>query len=609
MFATGTPIANTMSEMFTMQRYLQPHTLKAMGLMNFDSWATTFGETVTALEIAPEGKGYRAKTRFAKFNNIPELMAMFKEVADVQTAETLKLPVPEVKRDIVEIQPTEEQKAMIEDLGERAELIRLRRVEPDEDNILKVISDGKAIALDPRVLDSENLGGGKVDACAEKVFEIWQQSTDKTQLIFSDLSTPTGKKAKGNDAFCAYEEIKNQLMLRGVPEEQICFIQDYKSSKAKQKLFMDVRKGKVRVLIGSTEMMGTGMNVQHKLIALHHLDCPNRPADIEQREGRIIRQGNTNPTVQIYNYVTKGTFDAFMYQMVERKQKFISSVMTAKHYSERSADDIDEATLNYGQIKAVASDNPMVMRKFEVDNKVNRLRSIRNAFINDHRRMEDEVQLTLPKQIRKLEVIVDHYKADMEFAAQNPEPEKFDIEIGGEHFDKRSNALEAIVQQKSRLKDNELLPIGTYRGFRLYLYQEGVGQIRNLCLTVKHNLGYRVEIDPSTGIGNLVRLNNVISHDIPKKHKEAVEDLTKLKKRLESAKAEMNQPFPQEAEYQALLQEQAEINAQLTVGDDNISDSETESDSNEEQEHESDVVASAPTSVTQTAVRRFSMRR
>ena len=608
-FATGTPIANTMSEMFTMQRYLQPHTLKAMGLMNFDSWATTFGETVTALEIAPEGKGYRAKTRFAKFNNIPELMAMFKEVADVQTAETLKLPVPEVKRDIVEIQPTEEQKAMIEDLGERAELIRLRRVEPDEDNILKVISDGKAIALDPRVLDSDNLGGGKVDACAEKVFEIWQQSTDKTQLIFSDLSTPTGKKAKGDDAFCAYEEIKNQLMLRGVPEEQICFIQNYKSSKAKQKLFTEVRKGKVRVLIGSTEMMGTGMNVQHKLLALHHLDCPNRPADIEQREGRIIRQGNSNPTVQIYNYVTKGTFDAFMYQMVERKQKFISSVMTAKHYSERSADDIDEATLNYGQIKAVASDNPMVMRKFEVDNKVNRLRSIRNAFINDHRRMEDEVQITLPKQIRKLEVIVDHYKADMEFAAQNPEPEKFDIEIGGEHFDKRSNALEAIVQQKSRLKDNELLPIGTYRGFRLYLYQEGVGQIRNLCLTVKHNLGYRVEIDPSTGIGNLVRLNNVISHDIPKKHKEAVEDLTKLKKRLESAQAEMNQPFPQEAEYQALLQEQAEINAQLTVGDDNISDSETESDSNAEQERESDVVASAPTSVTQTAVRRFSMRR
>ena len=605
-FATGTPIANTMSEMFTMQRYLQPHTLKTMGLMNFDSWATTFGETVTALEIAPEGKGYRAKTRFAKFNNIPELMAMFKEVADVQTSETLKLPVPEVKREIVEIQPTEEQKSMIEDLGERAEQIRMKRVEPDEDNILKIISDGKAIALDPRILDAENVGGGKVYACAEKVFEIWEQSSDQTQLIFSDLSTPTGKKNKGENAFCAYDELKERLMQRGIPEEQIQFIQNFKSSKAKQKLFMEVRKGKVRVLIGSTEMMGTGMNVQHKLIALHHLDCPNRPADIEQREGRIIRQGNTNPTVQIYNYVTKGTFDAFMYQMVERKQKFISSVMTAKHFSERSADDIDEATLNYGQIKAVASDNPMVMKKFEVDNKVNRLKSIRNAFINEHRRMEDEVQLILPK-----EVMVANYQADVEFADQNPEPDPFDIEIGGEHFDKRSNALEAIVQQKSHLKENELLPIGTYRGFHLYLYQEGVGSFKNLCLTVKHNLGYRVEIDPSTGTGNLVRLNNVISHDIPKKHKEAVSDLAKLQKRLESAQAEMNQPFPQEAEYQALLKEQAEINAQLTVGDDKSPDSnaENESESSEENVAKSVIPSSVGTPKPQAPVRRFSMRR
>ena len=610
-FATGTPIANTMSEMFTMQRYLQPHTLKTMGLMNFDSWATTFGETVTALEIAPEGKGYRAKTRFAKFNNIPELMAMFKEVADVQTSETLKLPVPEVKREIVEIQPTEEQKSMIEDLGERAEQIRMKRVEPDEDNILKIISDGKAIALDPRILDAENVGGGKVYACAEKVFEIWEQSSDQTQLIFSDLSTPTGKKNKGENAFCAYDELKERLMQRGIPEEQIQFIQNFKSSKAKQKLFMEVRKGKVRVLIGSTEMMGTGMNVQHKLIALHHLDCPNRPADIEQREGRIIRQGNTNPTVQIYNYVTKGTFDAFMYQMVERKQKFISSVMTAKHFSERSADDIDEATLNYGQIKAVASDNPMVMKKFEVDNKVNRLKSIRNAFINEHRRMEDEVQLILPNQIHKMEVMVANYQADVEFADQNPEPDPFDIEIGGEHFDKRSNALEAIVQQKSHLKENELLPIGTYRGFHLYLYQEGVGSFKNLCLTVKHNLGYRVEIDPSTGTGNLVRLNNVISHDIPKKHKEAVSDLAKLQKRLESAQAEMNQPFPQEAEYQALLKEQAEINAQLTVGDDKSPDSnaENESESSEENVAKSVIPSSVGTPKPQAPVRRFSMRR
>lgn len=571
-FATGTPIANTMSEMFTMQRYLQPSMLKSMGLFNFDSWATTFGDTVTALEIAPEGTGYRVKTRFAKFNNIPELMAMFKEVADVQTAETLKLPVPDVRREIVEVQPTEEQKHMIEVLGDRAEQIRLKRVEPDEDNILKIISDGKAIALDPRALDSTNSGGGKVYACAENVFNIWRQSTDQTQLVFCDLSTPNGKKAKQEDGFSVYNELKQELVAHGIPAEQVQFIQNFQTSKAKQKLFTDVRKGKVRVLIGSTEMMGTGMNVQHKLIALHHLDCPNRPADIEQREGRIIRQGNTNPTVQIYNYVTVGTFDAFMYQMVERKQRFISSVMTAKHFSERSADDVDEATLNYGQIKAVASDNPLVMKKFEVDNKVNHLKSIRNAFINDQRHMEDEVQLNLPNQIHKMEVSIANYKEDMEFAIQNPEPEPFDIEISGQHYDKRTKAVEAIVQQKSNLKDNELLPIGTYRGFHLYLYQEGVGHIKNLCVTVKHKLGYRVEIEPQSGSGNMVRLNNIISCIIPQNHKEAVAKLAKLQRRLESAKSELNQPFPQEKEYQALLKEQAELNAQLTISEDNQSE-------------------------------------
>lgn len=580
-FATGTPIANTMSEMFTMQRYLQPQMLQSMGLMNFDSWATTFGETVTALEIAPEGKGYRAKTRFAKFNNIPELMAMFKEVADVQTAETLKLPVPDVRREIVEVQPTEEQKGMIEVLGARAEDIRLRKVEPDEDNILKIISDGKAIALDPRVLGGEYTGGLKVASCAQKVFDIWSQTNDQTQLVFCDLSTPTGKKAKKDNGFSVYNELKKQLIANGVPEEQIQFIQNFKSSKSKQKLFADVRKGKVRVLVGSTEMMGTGMNVQHKLIALHHLDCPNRPADIEQREGRIIRQGNTNDTVQIYNYVTKGTFDAFMYQMVERKQKFISSVMTAKHFSERSADDIDEATLNYGQIKAVASDNPLVMKKFEIDNKVNKLTAIRNEYINEHRQMEDEVQIYLPKQIHKLEVALNNYQADLEFAKQNPEGDEFDIVINGTHYDKRTKALEAIMLQKSRLNGNELLPIGEYRGFQLYLYQEDVrhfNTIKNLCLTVKHNLGYRIEFDPESGIGNMIRLNNVLTLEIPQKFKGTSQELSKLKKRLETAKEEMNEPFPQEAEYQALLKEQAEINTQLTVGDNQSAD-----DSNKEE--------------------------
>ena len=541
--------------------------LQSMGLMNFDSWATTFGETVTSLEIAPEGSGYRAKTRFAKFNNIPELMAMFKEVADIQTSETLNLPVPDVDREIVEAKPTDEQKKMIEDLGERAEKIRIEKTDPRIDNILKIISDGKAIALDPRVFSPELERGNKVDECANRIFDIWSQSSDKTQVVFCDLSTPS---AKGQKVFCVYDYLKSELVSRGIPDKEIQFIQDYKSSKAKQKLFADVRKSKVRVLIGSTEMMGTGMNIQNKLVSLHHLDCPNRPADIEQREGRIIRQGNTNPTIQIYNYVTKGTFDAFMYQMVERKQKFISSVMTAKHYSERSVDDIDEATLNYGQIKAVASDNPLVMRKFEIDNQVNKLTSIRNDFINQQRQMEDEVELILPQKIHKLQIAAENYKADLAFAEQHPEPEDFDIEIAGKHFDSRSEALEAIVEQSNRLNGNELLDVGHYRGFKLYLYKEATWKfstLYDLCMTVKNQAGYRVEIEPSKGIGNLVRINNAISHTISEKFEAAVNEISVLQNRLEAAKAEINQEFPQESEYQALLKEQSEINIELTVGD------------------------------------------
>lgn len=592
-FATGTPIANTMSEMFTMQRYLQPQMLQAMGLMNFDSWATTFGETVTALEIAPEGNGYRSKTRFAKFNNIPELMSMFKEVADVQTSETLKLPVPDVVREIVEVQPTEKQREMIELLGERAEIIRGGNVDSHKDNILKIISDGKAIALDPRILGAGYSGGMKVDACAKKVFDIWSTCVDKTQIVFCDLSTPT-KNSKATKEFSVYDELKARLCEFGVPEDQVQFIQNYKSSKSKQRLFSDVRKGKVRILIGSTEMMGTGMNVQQKLVALHHLDCPNRPADIEQREGRIIRQGNENSTVHIFNYVTKGTFDAFMYQMVERKQKFISSVMTAKHFSERSADDIDEATLNYGQIKAVASDNPLVMKKFEIDNKVNQLSAVRNDFINECRQMEDEVQIYLPARIHKLKTLVDNYKEDLKFALSNPEPNEFDIIIQGKHYNKRNEAVEAIGQQKSKLNGNELLEIGSYRGFRLYLYQEGVGTVDKLCLTVKHNLGYRVNINLQNGIGNIIRLNNVINHDISEKFEETSKELALTEQRLSTAKKEINQSFPQETEYQALLKEQAEINAQLTVGDDKKSGGESDV-AGETNSSSADIQVDAPT--------------
>lgn len=562
-FATGTPISNTMSEMFTMQRYLQPDMLKSMELENFDSWATTFGETVTALELAPEGNGYRAKTRFAKFNNIPELMSMFKEFADVQTSDTLNLPVPKAERTIVEVPPTEEQKEMIVDLGERAEKIRVEKLDPSIDNMLKITNDGRCIALDPRVYIPEAQGGNKVRMCAENIYDIWRQSSDQTQIVFCDLSTPSVGNKKSKD-YCVYDDLKNSLVNLGIPTEEIQFIQNCKTATAKEKLFDKVRSGKVRVLVGSTSMMGTGTNVQNKLIALHHLDCPYRPADIEQREGRIIRQGNTNDTVKIFNYVTKGTFDAFMYQMVERKQRFISSIMTSKHISDRSVDDIDEATLNYGQIKAVASDNPLIMRKFELDSEVSKLTAIRNDYINSHHNLEDEVEVLLPQKIHSLEISAKNYKEDLDLAKANPmDSENFSITIDGKRYDKRIDAVTAIYTIAKSLDSPELVEIGEFRGFKLFackIYD-------SISLTLKHNLGYSIDFNVQTGVGNIIRLNNLLDTDIQKKLNKCETDIFNLNQRLKSAKEEINREFPREAEYQKLLKEQAEINAKLTVSD------------------------------------------
>lgn len=560
-FATGTPISNTMSEMFTMQRYLQPDMLKSMELENFDSWATTFGETVTALELAPEGNGYRAKTRFAKFNNIPELMSMFKEFADVQTSDTLNLPVPKAERTIVEVPPTEEQKEMIVYLGERAEKIRVDKLDPSIDNMLKITNDGRCIALDPRVYIPEAQGGNKVRMCAENIYDIWRQSKDQTQIVFCDLSTPSVGNKKYKD-YCVYDDLKNSLVNLGIPAEEIQFIQNHKTATAKEKLFDKVRNGKVRVLVGSTSMMGTGTNVQNKLIALHHLDCPYRPADIEQREGRIIRQGNTNDTVKIFNYVTKGTFDAFMYQMVERKQRFISSIMTSKHVSDRSVDDIDEATLNYGQIKAVASDNPLVLRKFELDSEVSKLTAIRNDYINSHHELEDEVEVLLPQKIHSLEISAKNYREDLEIARANSmDSENFSITIDGKCYDKRIDAVTAIYTIAKSIDSPELVEIGEFRGFKLFackIYD-------SISLTLKHHLGYSIDFYVQSGVGNIIRLNNLLDTDIQKKLSKCEHDIFNLNQRLKSAKEEIKREFPREVEYQQLLKEQAEVNAKLTI--------------------------------------------
>lgn len=567
-FATGTPISNTMSEMYTMQRYLQPQLLHSMGLMNFDSWATTFGETITALELAPEGNTYRSKTRFAKFNNIPELISMFREFADVQTSDTLKLPVPEAERLIVEVPPTEEQEEMIEILGERAENIRLHKVDPSEDNMLKITSDGKAIALDPRVFSPDALPGEKIKMCADNIYKIWNQTYDRTQIVFCDLSTPSvGKKEKKD--YCVYDDLKNNLVSMGIPSDEIQFIQNYNSAKSKENLFDRVRNGKVRVLVGSTSMMGTGTNIQDKLIALHHLDCPYRPADIEQREGRIIRQGNTNDTVQIFNYVTKGTFDAYMYQMVERKQKFISSIMTSRHISDRIIEDVDETVLNYAQIKAVASGNPLIQRKFEIDSKVAKLTSLRNDFINEHHLLEDEVQIHLPEKIKSLEISAQKYKEDIEFAkAHQISEDKFEIAINNKAYTDKKEAVKALFSLEDQIRPGELLEIGSFRGFKLYMYKENFGTIfYDLCLTVKNALGYKVTLSKNSGSKNINRISNAIDTKIPEKLKDATALIEECKHRLLSAQEEIKKDFPKEAEYQALLREQTEINAKLTIND------------------------------------------
>lgn len=583
-FATGTPISNTMSEMFTMQRYLQPDMLKGMGLENFDSWATTFGETISALELAPEGNGYRAKTRFAKFNNIPELMSMFHEFADVQTADTLNLPVPKAERTIVEVPPTEEQKDMIVDLGNRAERIRLEKLDPSIDNMLKITNDGRCLALDPRVYIPEAQGGNKVAMCADNIYKIWLQSKDQAQIVFCDLSTPSVGNKKSKE-YCVYDDLKNQLIALGIPADEIQFIQNHKTATAKEKLFDKVRSGKVRVLVGSTSMMGTGTNVQQKLIALHHLDCPYRPADIEQREGRIIRQGNTNDTVQIYNYVTKGTFDAFMYQMVERKQRFISSIMTSRHNSDRSVDDIDEATLNYGQIKAVASDNPLVLRKFEIDSELAKLTAIRNDYINSHHNLEDEVEVFLPNKIHRLEVTSENYKKDLEFAKANPmNGEDFSITVDGKRYDKRIDAVTAIYTCAKTLDNSELVDIGEFRGFKLFASKV----YDTISLTLKHNLGYSMDFHIQAGIGNMIRLNNLLENEIERKYENCRQDIFNLNNRLNSAKEEINREFPQEAEYKELLREQAEVNAKLTISDKPSSDTESNSSEPDDEEPKTD---------------------
>ena len=560
-FATGTPISNSMVELYTMQRYLQYGELEKRHLQQFDAWASTFGETVTAIELSPEGTGYRAKTRFAKFFNLPELMALFKEVADIQTSEMLNLPVPKANYHNVVIEPSEIQKELVKDLSERAEKIRNRMVDSSVDNMLKITNDGRKLALDQRLTNDmlEDFEHSKVATCADNIYSIWDKtSEDKSaQLVFCDLSTP-----HNDGKFNVYDDLKTKLIDRGIPEEEIAFIHDANTDARKQELFNKVRRGQVRVLIGSTQKMGAGTNCQDRLIALHDLDCPWRPSDLIQRSGRIIRQGNKNPEVDIYRYVTEGTFDAYLYQLVENKQRFISQIMTSKT-PVRFAEDIDETALSYAEIKALAAGNPDIIEKTELDTQVAKLKLLKQNYLSEKYALEDKVIKYYPNEIKRLENRIEDMKEDIKVFNNNNTPDNsFEkMNIKGTIFTERKEAGEKIIEICKSMTNPEPLEIGEYKGFKIILSFDTMD--RKFYASMKNNLSYKTELgsDPS---GNITRIDNVLN-GIETRLSGVENNLEDTKKNYESAKKEIEKPFPQEEELKTKSKRLDELNIKLNL--------------------------------------------
>ena len=560
-FATGTPISNSMVELYTMQRYLQYGELEKRHLQQFDAWASTFGETVTAIELSPEGTGYRAKTRFAKFFNLPELMALFKEVADIQTSEMLNLPVPKANYHNVVIEPSEIQKELVKDLSERAEKIRNRMVDSSVDNMLKITNDGRKLSLDQRLTNDmlEDFEHSKVATCADNIYSIWDKtSEDKSaQLVFCDLSTP-----HNDGKFNVYDDLKTKLIDRGIPEEEIAFIHDANTDARKQELFNKVRRGQVRVLIGSTQKMGAGTNCQDRLIALHDLDCPWRPSDLIQRSGRIIRQGNKNPEVDIYRYVTEGTFDAYLYQLVENKQRFISQIMTSKT-PVRFAEDIDETALSYAEIKALAAGNPDIIEKTELDTQVAKLKLLKQNYLSEKYALEDKVIKYYPNEIKRLENRIEDMKEDIEVFNNNNTPDNsFEkMNIKGTIFTERKEAGEKIIEICKSMTNPEPLEIGDYKGFKIILSFDTMD--RKFYASMKNNLSYKTELgsDPS---GNITRIDNVLN-GIETRLSSIENNLEDTKKNYESAKKEIEKPFPQEEELKTKSKRLDELNIKLNL--------------------------------------------
>ncbi|MCD7764430.1 MAG: SNF2-related protein [Lachnospiraceae bacterium] len=560
-FATGTPVSNSMTELYTVMRYLQYSTLQQKGLTHFDAWASTFGETQTAIELAPEGTGYRARTRFARFFNLPELMAMFKEVADIKTSDQLDLPVPEAHFETVVVQPSEIQKEMVAALSERASKVHAGAVDASEDNMLCITSDGRKIGLDQRLMnpllpDDPN---SKLNACVNNVFRIWQEGTpgQLTQLLFCDMSTP-----KSDGSFNVYDDIRKKLEARGVPHEEIAFIHDADTEAKKKELFAKVRSGQVRVLLGSTQKMGAGTNVQDRLVAVHHLDVGWRPADMTQRNGRIIRQGNKNKEVHVYSYVTEGTFDAYLYQTLENKQKFISQIMTSKS-PVRSCDDVDEQALSYAEIKALCAGSPLIKEKMDLDIDVARLKVLKADFRSKQYRLEDQLLKYFPREIEQQHSNIEGFRQDIATVAAHPHPKDgfAGMTVAGRAYTEKADAGEAILAVCKTANAVEGYPLGSYRGFQMELSFDSFN--KEFVIALKGSMTHRVALGTDAR-GNLIRLDNALNN-IPARLEQAQTRLETLEQQREAAQAEVGKPFPQEAELAEKSARLAELDAALNM--------------------------------------------
>lgn len=582
-FATGTPVSNSMTEMFIMQQFLQKPELIEKRIQHFDSWAANFGEVVSALELAPEGRGFRMRNRFSKFTNLPELMTMFKNIADIQTADMLKLPIPRLKNEkitVVTSEPSEIQQELVRRSAERAERIRSGLVDPSMDNMLKITNEARQFGTDPRLIvqDAPDEPDSKINNLVENVYQKYMESSSikGTQIIFSDVGTPND-----HGGFCAYYDIRDKLVKLGIPENEICIIHDAKTKKQKENMFSAMRTGEKRVIIGSTSKMGTGTNIQNKLVALHHLDCPWRPADIEQRDGRILRQGNENEEVEIFRYVTKDTFDAYLWQIVEQKQRFISQVMTSKSIS-RSCEDIDEVVLNYAEIKALAMGDPRIKEKMDLDIEINKLSVLKAAWSKQRYSLQDSIVYSIPKNIKANEERIEALKKDILFRDSNRFSEdEFRIILNNQIFTEKEKAGEYLLILCSQAKKENWrdVEIGQYKGFNLTLSHTVFGSEFNLKLI--GNYSYEIELKGNV-LGNLTRIDNALD-SMEQKSKQCDNQLIQLRQDLDTAKQEYDKPWRFEEDYKVKLARQAELNMELdlnkqdeVLGDESSVDTEKE---------------------------------